>query len=88
MKRVERYEKLIKSTTSEIVKNPDIQKTAAKLSVRMAAQDVQKPSSSKVQQHMLTQLTRSYGPSCWAVCPKSMHHSSDCRKFASVAARE
>ena len=82
---------VIAETTSEILKNPDIQKTAPKVSVRMAAHDVQKPSSSKVpmvQQHMLTQPARSEGPSRCAVCPKSMHHTSDCRKFASMAAAE
>ena len=81
----------IAETTSEILKNPDLQKTVPKLPVRMAAQDVQRPSSSKVpmvQQHMLNQPARSDCPSRCAVCPKAMHHTSDCRKFAAMAAAD
>ena len=81
----------IAETTSEILKNPDVQKTVPKVPVRMAANDVQKPSSSKVpmvQQHMLSQPARSDCPSRCAVCPKAMHHTSDCRKFASMAAAD
>ena len=79
----------IAETTSEILKNPDTHKTVPKVPIRIAAHDALKPSSSKVpmvQQHTLTQPARSDCPSRCAVCPKSMHHTSDCRKFASMAA--
>ena len=90
---------VIAETTSEILTNPDTHKPTSKPPVRIAAADASKPAhtsrpassqpapppSNKPKPPI---GDKSEGQSRCAVCPKSMHHTSDCRKFAGLAASE
>ena len=84
---------VIAETTSEILTNPDTQKSTSKPTVRIAAADTSKPSGSQSAPPQTNKPKppngdKSEGQSRCAVCPKSMHHTSDCRKFAGLAAAE
>ena len=80
----------IAETTSDILKNPDLQRPASKPPVRIAATDASKPSSSQSAPPPArsNQPNKPDTPSRCAVCPQAMHHTSDCRRFAGMNAAD